>query len=726
MTQTRAVSNKPTRPGLIVLGMHRSGTSALAGVLGHMGMGLPHDLMPAEEMNARGFFESNVITTLDEELLASAGMTWWAPQRFPRDWLKSDAAYAFAARAHAALDAEYGEVGPFVMKDPRLCRLMPFWLPVLHEARCRPLMVLTYRHPDEVSASLNRWAGYDRDYAVLLWLRHVLDAEADTRGEARCFTNYEALLTDWRTTVTAIGDRLGLDWPRDVDTAAAQVQAFLSRELQHFDRTGSSEFKLPDWVSSTLEIMDRWARDGEQEEDHAVLDALRRDLDRASQTFLPMARKTQALTNETRHLRDRIRDTNAECQRLQADLIGARNSNEVLDTQLRAALNTNAENTQSIATNESRVATLATELQNARQAEAQARKQIEVLTRQGSEADAASHAAMERHACEVTELQAAAGIRQALLDEVQAALVQLQKEHEALGTEAASSRDALDSITREADDLREKLANLQAAFDSAEAALAQLREDHEALGIEAADNQNALAMARSALEQRSHENDELYAQVARQKASIEQGEAALQRLQAKHKITTEHLARASGRLNRMTARMAVRMRANVTQRLADMTAPLPGPTIREQELEAELAVLHRQMQAQVTELRNHQAQLAEHNNERVILHQQLEDERSASSALRIQANAFREQELEAELAVLHRQMQAQLAELRNHQAQIAEHNNERVILHQQLEDERSASSALRIQVNALMESTSWRVTGPMRRVSSLMRRVRGK
>ena len=143
MNQPSRSSTADPRPALIVLGMHRSGTSSLAGVLGHMGMGLPQDLMQAEEMNARGFFESNVITQLNEDLLASAGMTWWAPQRFPRDWLGSDAAREFATRAHAALQAEFGDTGPFVLKDPRMCRLMLFWLPVLREAGCTVGRVMT-------------------------------------------------------------------------------------------------------------------------------------------------------------------------------------------------------------------------------------------------------------------------------------------------------------------------------------------------------------------------------------------------------------------------------------------------------------------------------------------------------------------------------------------------------------------------------------------------------
>ena len=84
------------RTALLVLGMHRSGTSALTGVIGLMGADLPNDLMAASDLNAKGFFESNRITNFDEELLASAGFTWWDCRRFPAEWFSSPVARAFA------------------------------------------------------------------------------------------------------------------------------------------------------------------------------------------------------------------------------------------------------------------------------------------------------------------------------------------------------------------------------------------------------------------------------------------------------------------------------------------------------------------------------------------------------------------------------------------------------------------------------------------------------
>ena len=120
-------AQRASRTALVVLGMHRSGTSALAGVLGHMGADLPKDLMAPTEINPKGFFESNRITGLNEELLASGKRRWFDFKGLSQDWYASPKAAEFAISAQEALEAEFGRSYLFALKDPRICRLLPFW-----------------------------------------------------------------------------------------------------------------------------------------------------------------------------------------------------------------------------------------------------------------------------------------------------------------------------------------------------------------------------------------------------------------------------------------------------------------------------------------------------------------------------------------------------------------------------------------------------------------------
>src|ERR1700690_93442 len=61
---------------LVVLGMHRSGTSALTGMLHHLGVALGSRLMAASPDNPRGYWEHSDIVATHERLMAALGWGW--------------------------------------------------------------------------------------------------------------------------------------------------------------------------------------------------------------------------------------------------------------------------------------------------------------------------------------------------------------------------------------------------------------------------------------------------------------------------------------------------------------------------------------------------------------------------------------------------------------------------------------------------------------------------
>ena len=65
------------RIGLLVVGMHRSGTSAVAKTINLLGAELPSHLMPAHaEFNAAGYWESQEVADLNDQILMAAGSCW--------------------------------------------------------------------------------------------------------------------------------------------------------------------------------------------------------------------------------------------------------------------------------------------------------------------------------------------------------------------------------------------------------------------------------------------------------------------------------------------------------------------------------------------------------------------------------------------------------------------------------------------------------------------------
>ena len=345
----------PVRTALIVLGMHRSGTSALAGVLGHLGAVLPHDLMAPSDMNAKGFFESNRITGLNDRLLAQAGFTWWDPRRFPAAWFDTPEAVSLLDEAVAALRADYGDAPLFIIKDPRICRLLPFWRAALDRVGAQVKVVHTHRGPWDVAASLARWADYETDFGLVLWTRHVLDAEADSRDLARSFTCFQALMDNWRAVARQIGRDLNLVWPQGADRVAPAIEGFLSADLQHFKSTtteGPNGQALPPMVSALQAMLDDWVHGNDPAQDRDRLDALRASLDESGPLFDGLALRTVHRAREVRHLMGSVTELqsnlqNAVAQR-EADKVRADEQLAEIRAALAHALDDTARQTEQI------------------------------------------------------------------------------------------------------------------------------------------------------------------------------------------------------------------------------------------------------------------------------------------------------------------------------------------------------------------------------------------
>ena len=217
---------------LLIVGMHRSGTSAISGVLAKLGVDTPADLIAADQHNLKGYFEPQKIIDFHERLFAQLGSPSNDPLPLSYDWVDSPLGRAAAAELAGLLGEEMGASLLCLFKDPRICRLTPVWTEALKLSGRTGLAVLPCRHPLEVAGSLSTKAGLTRPYALMMWLQHVVLGERFTRGMKRSFTDYEALLADWRTVMAKVAKELDLVWPRDVMRAGVEIDGFLTGELR--------------------------------------------------------------------------------------------------------------------------------------------------------------------------------------------------------------------------------------------------------------------------------------------------------------------------------------------------------------------------------------------------------------------------------------------------------------------------------------------------------------
>jgi hypothetical protein len=179
--------------GVVVLGMHRSGTSVASLLLTRLGLSGPdpQDQIPPDEDNPKGYFESRSLTTLGDELLADLEASWDAPppiaevmQRLPEQRRLEQAR---TAAGHALTQR------PWLWKDPRACLLLPFWSLVLGS---EDPVVLVHRSPLDVADSLQRRNGLPIPFGLALWERYNLGALAGARGRPAHVSSYESLLRD--------------------------------------------------------------------------------------------------------------------------------------------------------------------------------------------------------------------------------------------------------------------------------------------------------------------------------------------------------------------------------------------------------------------------------------------------------------------------------------------------------------------------------------------------
>ena len=176
-------------------------------MLARLGFALPRTLMPADSWNAEGYFESSTLHLFHDRLLRAAGTSWDAYTRVDPEWLASDEARAMREECRELLRSEFGDAPRFVLKDPRICRIVPFWLQIFREEGIQAKAVLVVRPPFDVARSLRARDGLRLALGVLIWLRHVLDAEAGTRSIPRAWTAYGDILRDWREAAQRIGAR---------------------------------------------------------------------------------------------------------------------------------------------------------------------------------------------------------------------------------------------------------------------------------------------------------------------------------------------------------------------------------------------------------------------------------------------------------------------------------------------------------------------------------------
>ena len=247
---------------ILVLGMYGSGTSALTRMFSLAGAALPRTLLEANEADGTGCWEPERLVRYHDRLLSDLGSSWhdWKPLDFPslplsdRKTIHSD--------IKSILADEFGGRRLWVLKEPRICRFVPIYREVLSDMGVALSPVLIFRNPLEVMASLQRRGDWPVERsaadACLLWLRHVLDCEAATRGVKRSIASHVSILSDPVAALARIERKAKLDFPNKVDELGEDIREFLDPASGGHEKGGGEaalEPMLRGWVEDAFSAM---------------------------------------------------------------------------------------------------------------------------------------------------------------------------------------------------------------------------------------------------------------------------------------------------------------------------------------------------------------------------------------------------------------------------------------------------------------------------------------
>jgi len=239
----------PPGPWVLVLGMHRSGTSALTGALSHLGLVLPDavDLVTGRYDNPV-HYESQALTDLDDAILRALGGSWSAPPVLEPGWERSAAVLGVMGDGPGAARRAFPHGGPSLWKDPRHCLLLPLWRSILPPP---VVVVFLWRAPLAVARSLGTRQGFSPSLGLALWERYNREALAGLAGHAVYVMSYEELQADPQGSLTDVAHWLDTDGraPTQVDDDAIRAAASTvdRRPVRQED-----EGELPEVIAETV------------------------------------------------------------------------------------------------------------------------------------------------------------------------------------------------------------------------------------------------------------------------------------------------------------------------------------------------------------------------------------------------------------------------------------------------------------------------------------------
>lgn len=242
--------------GVVVLGMHRSGTSAVTRAINLLGVpvNMADDWIAADEDNPRGYWESQALVGINNDILAALGGGSVCPPPLPHGWERDVRLDTLVERAASSLHAVF-PTAQWVWKDPRTCLTLPLWRRILDPA---PVVVLVYRNPLEVATSLSARDRLTKSHCLALWERYVRQSLCSAVGLPVRVTRYENLLeapTVWCEQTRDFLVTHGIKLQKVEGDPLRAVTEFIAKDLRHHAHPDEDVWNDPDVSRPQAELL---------------------------------------------------------------------------------------------------------------------------------------------------------------------------------------------------------------------------------------------------------------------------------------------------------------------------------------------------------------------------------------------------------------------------------------------------------------------------------------
>ncbi|MCD4742165.1 MAG: sulfotransferase, partial [Desulfobacteraceae bacterium] len=220
---------------ICILGMHRSGTSAVSRVINLLGayLGELDELYGPRDDNPEGFWERKDIVDFHDELLRVISQRWDTSLPLSDGWMASEPIAEFRQRLKKIISGAFSGREVWAWKDPRTCIFLPLWQGLLAELNSYLSIVYVIRNPVDVAKSLAKRNKFPVEKSYGIWLNYNLSALKMLSDVQLVFISYDQLLDAPQQQLSRIAEHLSIPYPSADANLSGESISFLRHDLRH-------------------------------------------------------------------------------------------------------------------------------------------------------------------------------------------------------------------------------------------------------------------------------------------------------------------------------------------------------------------------------------------------------------------------------------------------------------------------------------------------------------